>query len=121
MVGVPLQLSLAVTLPVLGAGTWLAQATVTDEGQVIVGGVPSNTVITCVQVAVLKQASVARYVRVTINRLAHVIFTVTSPRCAIVTLPPQLSELETLLVFGAGIWLAQVTVTGAGQVMLGTV
>lgn len=103
MVGVPLQLSLAVTLPVLGAGTWLAQVTVTAGGQLIVGGVPSNTVMTCVQVAVLKHASVARYVRVIINLLAQVILIVTSPRCAMVTLPPQLSELVTLVVLGAGI------------------
>jgi hypothetical protein len=35
------------------------------------------------------------------------------------TAPPQLSLVVRLLVFGAGIWLAQLTVRLVGQVMLG--
>lgn len=60
MVGVPLQLSLAVTLPVFGAGTWLAQETVVGGGQVRVGGIWSLTVMVCWQMAELPQASVDR-------------------------------------------------------------
>jgi hypothetical protein len=41
-VGVPPQLSLAVTPVVTGAGTLLAQETVTVAGQVMVGGVWSG-------------------------------------------------------------------------------
>lgn len=59
MVGTPLQLSLAVTLPVLGAGTWLAHENVTGGGQVMEGGITSLTVIVCVHVAELLHASVA--------------------------------------------------------------
>ena len=120
-VGIPLQLSLAETLPGLGAGTCAAHWKVRLAGQVIDGGVASNTVIICVQVAVFRQASVARYVRVMINRLAQVMLDTTSPRLAMVTLPPQLSELVTLDVLAVGTWLAQDTVTGAGQVMEGGV
>ena len=58
----PVQLSLVVTPAILGAGTWDAHCTVNGAGQVIVGGVLSNTVITWTQVAELLQASVARYV-----------------------------------------------------------
>jgi hypothetical protein len=87
----------------------------------MVGGVPSNTVMVCVQVAVIKQASVALYVRVMINRFVHVILETTSPRLAMVTLPPQLSELVTSDVLAGGTRLAQVTVMGAGQVMEGGV
>src|SRR5687767_13763967 len=39
------QLSVAVTAPVLTAGSWLAHCTVTFAGQVIVGGVLSSTVM----------------------------------------------------------------------------
>jgi hypothetical protein len=58
--GAGLQLSLAIRLPGLGAGTRLAQETVILVGHVIVGGVGSITVIDCVQVAELLQISVAR-------------------------------------------------------------
>ena len=56
----PPQPSLAVTLPVSGAGTALAQLTVTAAGQVILGAVVSLTVIVWVQVVLLPHASVAR-------------------------------------------------------------
>lgn len=56
----PVQLSLVVTPAIFGAGTWEAHCTVRLAGQVIEGGVLSNTVITCIQVAELPQASVAR-------------------------------------------------------------
>ena len=58
----------------------------------MVGGVPSNTVITCVQVAELPQTSVAIYVRVKVKRLTHVWFVMTSPPLVTVTTPAQLSE-----------------------------
>lgn len=56
----PVQLSLVVTLAGFGAGTWNAQVTVMFAGHVIVGGVLSNTVITCWQVLELPQSSVDR-------------------------------------------------------------
>src|SRR6266849_5967166 len=56
----PPQLSLVVTLLVLGAGTWLLQLTVRPVGHVILGGLVSLTVMVCVQVALLPHWSVAR-------------------------------------------------------------
>ena len=53
------QLSVAVTLEISGLGTFPEHCTVTGGGQVIVGGVLSLTVMICVQVALLPQASVA--------------------------------------------------------------
>ena len=55
----PPQLSVAVTEPMLGAGTAEKHCTVAGPGQVIDGGVVSFTVIVCVQVFWLPQASVA--------------------------------------------------------------
>jgi xanthosine utilization system XapX-like protein len=49
----PPQLSLVVTLLVLGAGTSLAQLTVRLPGQAMFGGVASCTVMVWVQVALL--------------------------------------------------------------------
>ena len=46
----PEQLSDVVTPAIFGAGTWEAHCTVSGAGQVIDGGVLSNTVITCVHV-----------------------------------------------------------------------
>ena len=77
-VAVP-QLSEAVTDAVAGAGTFESHCTVTGAGHAIVGGVVSFTVIVCVHVAEFPQASVARYVRVTVNRFAQVWPDVTSP------------------------------------------
>src|SRR6266481_3573570 len=96
--GVPPQLSLAVTLAVSGAGTALAQATVTAAGQLIAGGRLSLTVIVCVQVALLPQASVSREVRARVD---------------------WLTQAVTLAVSGAGTALAQATVTAAGQLIAG--
>ena len=49
----PPQLSLVVTLLVLGVGTWLAQLTVRLLGQVMFGGLLSWTVMVRAQVALL--------------------------------------------------------------------
>ena len=49
----PPQLSLVVTLLVLGAGTWLAQLTVRLLGQVMLGGLVSWTVMVWMQVSLL--------------------------------------------------------------------
>jgi hypothetical protein len=76
---VPPQLSVDVTRAGFGVGTWFAHCTVTFIGHVMDGVVLSNTVIVCVQDAELPQASVARYVLVIINLLAHVTFDITSP------------------------------------------
>ena len=57
----PPQLSLnPVTLAMLTGGTCAAQVTVKPAGHVKLGGVWSFTVMTCVQVAELPHASVAR-------------------------------------------------------------
>jgi hypothetical protein len=79
IVAAPPQLSEATTDPVFMGGTSLAHSTVIFAGQVMVGGVLSNTVITCAHVAELPQASVARYVRVSINLFTQVMFVITSP------------------------------------------
>src|SRR6266446_201937 len=115
----PPQLSLVVTLFVSGAGTWLAQLTVRLVGQVMFGGLVSLTVMVCVQVTLLPHWSVARYVRLMTNCPAQLLELIGSPCQLTVTAPPQLSLVVTLLVLGAGTWLAQLTVRLVGQVMLG--
>ena len=56
----PPQLSPAVTDAVLAVGTFDAHVTVVAAGQLSVGATLSNTVMICVQIAVLLHASVAR-------------------------------------------------------------
>jgi len=70
-VTLPVQLSEAVTDPVLPIGTWLAHITVTGAGQEMEGGTISCTAIVPLQVAVLPQSSVAVQVRVTLYAPAH--------------------------------------------------
>ena len=55
----PPQLSLVTTLAVLTEGTCDAQETDTAAGQEMLGGATSFTVITCKQVALFPQTSVA--------------------------------------------------------------
>ena len=71
MAAVPAQLSVEVTSAMFGVGTKAAHCTVIPAGHVSIGGVSSNTVMVCVQVDVLLQASVARYVRVMVYLLGH--------------------------------------------------
>ena len=54
-----------------------------------------------------------------INCPAQLLELIESPCQLTVTTPPQLSLDVTLLVFGTGTWLAQLTVRLVGQVMLG--
>jgi hypothetical protein len=115
----PLQLSLVVTEPTFGAVTFDEQVTVVFAGQEMNGTMLSLTVIVCEHVAVLPHASVALYVRVTVNLFGQVMLLVTSPTTVTVVDPPQLSELVTEVVFAAGMFAAQVTVTGCGQEMNG--
>ena len=68
----PVQLSLVVTSAIFGAGTRDAHCTVIGAGHVMLGGVSSNTVMTCAQVAELPHASVDLYVLVSIYRLTQV-------------------------------------------------
>src|SRR5438445_10508821 len=112
-------LSLVVTLLVSGTGTWLAQLTVRPLGQEILGGLVSLTVMVCVQVALLPHWSVARYVRLMIKCGRELCGVIESSCELTTTAPPQLSLVVTLLVFGTGNWLAQLTVRPVGQVMLG--
>jgi hypothetical protein len=118
---VPPQLSDVVTRAVLGAGTSLAHWTVIFAGQVIVGAVLSNTVITCAQVAELPHASVALYVRVNVNLLTHVMLVITSLTWVTVDVPAQLSVTVTCAIFGAGTCDAHWNVRLAGQVTIGGV
>src|SRR5882724_11337963 len=53
------------------------------------------------------------------NCPAQLLELIVSPCQLTVTAPPQVSLVVTLLVFGAGTWLAQLTVRLLGQVMLG--
>src|SRR6266702_4432877 len=53
------------------------------------------------------------------NRLAQLLELIESPCQVTVTAPPQLSLVVTLLVSGAGTWLAQLTIRLVGQVRLG--
>jgi hypothetical protein len=116
---VPPQLSDDVTAAIFAEGTSPAHCTVTFAGQVMDGGVSSNTVIVCIQVAVLPHRSVALYVLAIVNLLAQVMFVITSPACASRTAPPQLSLAMTAVVLAAGTWLAHCTVIFAGHVMDG--
>jgi hypothetical protein len=68
----PPQLSEAITLAVLGAGTWLAHCKTKFAGHEMDGGILSNTVMVWLQTAMLPQGSVAWYVRVIVNRFVHV-------------------------------------------------
>ena len=59
-----MQLSVAVAIPLAVALVSVEHSMVTLAGQDITGGVISLTVIVCMQLAVLLQASVALHVRV---------------------------------------------------------
>ena len=103
-----------------GAGTAWLHVNVGAAGQVIVGGVVSTVlVIVCVQVALLPHASVARYV-LTVVSVQPLVVT-TSPTCVIVIVPVQLSVADTVVMSGAGTAWLQVSVGGAGQVIVGGV
>jgi len=118
----PEQLSLVVTVAILGTGTNAAHCTVIATGHVIVGGTLSNTVITWIQVAELPHASVERYVLLSIYRFTQVWFTVTSlTKVTTGAGPEQLSLVVTPAISGAGTRDAHCTVTGAGQVNVGGV
>ena len=60
IVGLPEQLSAAVTLPTFASGIAEAQVKVRLAGQFTVGAMLSLTVMSCVQVAVLLHKSAAR-------------------------------------------------------------
>ena len=62
--GLELQLSVAVAIPLAVALVSAEHSMVTLAGHDITGGVISLTVIVCMQLAVLLQASVALHVRV---------------------------------------------------------
>ena len=54
-----------------------------------------------------------------VNWFRQLLALIESPSHVTSTEPPQLSDVVTRLVFAAGTFAAQVTVTSAGQVMLG--
>ena len=55
------------------------------------------------------------------KRFGQVWLLITSLMCVTVTGPPQLSDVVTNEGFGAGTWLAQLTVIGPGHVSVGGV
>src|SRR5439155_11337581 len=85
----------------------------------MLGGLVSLTVMVWIQVALLPHQSVARYVRLIINCPGQLLELIASPCQVTVTAPPQASLVVTLLVFGAGSCVAQLSVRLVGQVMLG--
>jgi len=97
----------------------MAQPTMRLLGHVMLGGLVSLTVMICVQVALLPHWSVPRYVRLMTNCPAQLLELTESPCQLTATAPPQLSLVVTLLVFGAGTWLEQLTVRLVGHVILG--
>ena len=66
-----------------------------------------------------EHASVAIYVRVTVNLFTQLEFDVTSPTILIDTVPLQLSVAVTSELLTEGIADAHVTVIAVGQVMVG--
>src|ERR1051325_6524218 len=56
-----------------------------------------------------------------VKRFVHVCALITSLTCVTVTDPPQPSLVVTFAMSTSGTWLAQLTVTAAGQLMLGAV
>src|SRR5438132_12075516 len=96
MTGAAPQLSLAVTLAVSGAGTALAQATVTAAGQLIAGAVVSLTVIVCVQVEIGRASCREREVRVRVNWLTQLMALMLSPTKLMTGAAPKLSLAVTL-------------------------
>jgi hypothetical protein len=119
MVVAPPQLSVALTPVVVCAGIEPAHAKLMFAGQLILGATLSNTVIVWLHVDVLLHRSLAMKVRVTVNLLAQIMLLVTSLTKLKVVAPPQLSVALTPAVVCTGIALEHVTVTAAGQVMLG--
>src|SRR5207249_10812319 len=97
----------------------LAQPTVRPVGQVRLGGLVSLTVMLWIQVALLPHWSAARYVLLMTNWPGQLLELTESPCQLTVTAPPQLSLVVTLLVFGTGTWLAQLTVRPVGHEILG--
>jgi hypothetical protein len=95
-------------------------ATVMSAGQVMLGFVVSLTVMVCVQVATLPQASTALYVRRIVYLFGQVWLVITSPTKVTVGVL-QASETVTDATLAGGTFDGHWTVTFAGQVMLGAV
>ena len=112
------QLSDVVTLPVLGAGTWLAHDTVVFGGQAIVGGVLSSTTMICKQVALLPQSSVAVHVRLIVYSCGHAPAMVTSPRTTN-KVASHASLVVGIPVVAGSVLAEQEMVTFAGHVITG--
>src|SRR5438094_523873 len=89
----PPQLSLVVTLLVLGAGAWPAQPTVRLAGQMRLGGLVSWMVMVWAQVALLPHWSAARYVRVMTNWPAQLLELIESP-CQLTVVAPLQVPLD---------------------------
>jgi hypothetical protein len=119
-VGAP-HASVAVTVPIFGAGTVpLHPGTTTAAGHVIVGGVTSTVLVkVCVQVAVLPQASVAMYVLVVVS--VHPT-RLTASLTKVTVGAPHASVAVTDVISGAGtVPLHPGTTTAGGHVIVGGV
>ena len=84
------QLSVAVTLPTLGAGAWPLHWIVMAAGQVMLGGVLSITVTVCEAEEVLPQTSIAVHTRMRVYAFGQLPGVVVEVGVT-VTMPEQLS------------------------------
>ncbi len=114
------QLSLAVTLPVSGAGTSVEHSTVMSDGHVIEGGVLSSTAITWRQELEFPQSSVANQVRL-------IVYSCGQPPAMVIsddttnTAVSQASVAVAVPVSAGRVLSSHSIVTFAGQVMTGGV
>lgn len=120
IVGEPVQLSVAVAVPVF-AGKELAEHwIVTFGGQVIDGAALSSTKIIWLHVLEFPQASVDFQVRVIVLSCAHTPATVTSVKVT-TGAPSQLSDEDAVPVLAGSVLAVQSTVTFGGQTIEGGV
>src|SRR3989442_4553420 len=115
----PLHDALPISLAVSGAGTALAQATVTAAGQLIAGGRLSRSEKHTAELQSRPHVACRRLLGVNVNWLTQLLALMLSPTKLITGVPPQVSLAVTLAVSGAGTALAQATVTAAGQLIAG--
>ena len=117
-VGVPSQLSLPVGLPVVAGSVLAVHSMVIFDGQVMEGATLSSTTITCKQVLVFPQSSVAVQVRLIVLSCGHAPATVAS-RKVNAGLPSQLSVPVGLPVLAGSVLAVHWIVTLGGQLIDG--
>jgi hypothetical protein len=124
IVGVPPQLSVAVTVKLTGLPVAIAHEAaateVTPPGQVITGGVVSTKVMCCTHVLMLLQASVAFHVR-SMPGLPVQLGGVAASVKLMVGVPPQLSVAVAVPVFAGAVESPHCNCLSGGQVITGGV